>query len=69
MTKNQESAIQEAQCEATWKCVEVKKNELINTQFAVRIMAFILAAMLTGCASSQPDFLPQSCEITNCGKE
>ena len=56
-----------AQAEARLAWVIIKEKELINVQFAARIMAFILAAMLTGCASSQPDFLPQSCEITNCG--
>ena len=68
MTKsNQESAIQEAQVEARFECVLIKKNEWINTQLAARIMAFILAAMLSGCASAPLEFLPQSCEITNCG--
>ena len=64
----QELRIEAAQSDAAQNLVTRIRHDLINTRLAARIMAFLLAAtVLSGCASSAAEFLPQSCAITNCG--
>jgi hypothetical protein len=67
MKFEQEFAIEEAQEHASRSPTTQMRNDLINTRLAARIMIFLFAAsVLSSCASAHPEFVLQSCAITDC---